>query len=76
MKHIYLASSLMTLGLILIATSFLLPLIAPSLLWGSWTEEQALAHSKVSANLHELAHEKGHAKKLPEKHPGENRRRH
>jgi hypothetical protein len=71
MKSIYLASSLIVLGLILVLTSYLLPLFAPSAVEGTWTAEQAAEHAQVSADWHRLAHEQGHASETSANHQAE-----
>jgi hypothetical protein len=63
------ATSLMALGLLLVACSFLLPILLPEgKMEGSWTKEQAQEHAKASANLHRLAHEQIHAQESPAEH--------
>jgi hypothetical protein len=73
MKQVSLASiPMMAVGVILIIASFLLPYFAASSLTGDWTKEQAEAHSKRSAELHELAHEMAHHHATAEKnHSGD-----
>jgi type II secretory pathway pseudopilin PulG len=60
MKLIHLSAGLIILGLLLMAISAVWPGLV-QLRGGLWTEQQALEHTKMAADLHRLEHELSHA---------------
>jgi hypothetical protein len=71
MGSIRVAAALIVLGLSLVLVSFLLPIVAPALVEGKWTPEQAKEHAQWSAELHRLAHQRAHAQGTSAEHQDE-----
>lgn len=59
MKLMHLSVGLIIFGLLLLASSVVWPYILQSR-GGIWTEQQALEHAKIAADLHRLGHERTH----------------
>jgi type II secretory pathway pseudopilin PulG len=59
MKLMHLSVGLIIFGLLLMAGSVAWPYIIQTR-GGMWTEQQALEHAKIAANLHRLGHQRAH----------------
>jgi hypothetical protein len=64
MKSTHLWAGLIVCGLLLMSISAVWPQLA-QLRGGPWTEQQALEHSRIAADLHRLGHEVAHADDPP-----------
>lgn len=60
MKLMHISAGLIVLGLLLMVISAVWPELV-QLRGGMWTEQQALQHTRIAADLHRLEHELSHA---------------